>query len=131
MLDHRRLLILSGLSILFWILATLYIRFMPSYLVDPIKGSIGFITSIPVGWLSVLILKRIAALSNEELLAGVSVVGALAMMIDGVVLRWAPVVYGEDSTTVRMGAAWLLWGYGVSFAIALLMTRSKRRMSAR
>lgn len=41
------------------------------------------------------------------------------MMIEGLVIRWAPGVYGPDETIVRLGSAWLLWGYGVSLAVAL------------
>ncbi len=54
-------------------------------------------------------------------LAAGGVVGALAMMIDGVALRWFPGVYGSDPVVLRLGAAWLLWGYGVSLGIAVIM----------
>jgi len=41
------------------------------------------------------------------------------------VLHWAPRVYGQVDTSIRLGAAWLLWGYGVAFAITVLMWNSK------
>ena len=107
------------LSLALWIAATLYIRFMPQALTDPLQGNIGFLTTPLAGWLSVWLIRVCGKLSAEQLIPGVAVVGAVAMMIDGAALRWAHEVYGSDETTVRLGAAWLLWGYGVSLAIAL------------
>jgi hypothetical protein len=49
------------------------------------------------------------------------------MMLDGFVLRWLPATYGSSEIALRVGAAWLLWGYGVSLAIALLMASRPRR----
>jgi hypothetical protein len=46
-------------------------------------------------------------------------------------LRWLPGVYGADALVHRLGAAWLLWGYGVSLVTACLMTaRSCKNMQA-
>jgi hypothetical protein len=41
------------------------------------------------------------------------------MMIDAVALLWFSWVYGTDEKTMRLAAAWLLWGYGISLVIAL------------
>jgi hypothetical protein len=67
--------------------------------------------------------QRAAGLAADQLLAGVALAGALAMLVDGAVLHWAPQVYGPSELVVRLGSAWLLWGYGVSFAFALFMGR--------
>lgn len=123
MLERTQLvkLVLIGLGL--WVAATLYVRFFPAAMLDPVMGSLSFVTTFGFAWLSIVIIQQAAGLSRDQLVAGVCVVGAVAMMIDGVVLRWAPAVYGESETVVRLGAAWLLWGYGVSLAIALLMAR--------
>ena len=121
MLTSRQFLVLIFLGIVFWALATAQIRWMPG----SITGAITFVTSLPVGWISVWIAQRCAFLSREQLPTGIIVCGATAMMIDGAVLHWAPHVYGLDEITVRLGAAWLLWGYGVAFGIAYLISRPK------
>ena len=121
MLTRIQIAKLVALSLGFWVLATLYIRLLPNALVSPIQGSLGFITTVPVAWLSVRLTKAVGGLAPDQLLAGVTVVGATAMMIDGVALRWFSGVYGSADLTVRLGAAWLLWGYGVSLLIALIM----------
>ncbi|TCS12855.1 DUF5367 family protein [Caulobacter sp. BK020] len=112
---------LVALSLGFWALATLYIRLLPNALINPLQGSMGFVTTLPVAWLSVWLTKVLARLAPNQLLSGVAFVGATAMMIDGVALRWFSDLYGSDPLAVRLGAAWLLWGYGVSMAVALTM----------
>jgi hypothetical protein len=115
------------LSVVLWVAATLYIYFLPGALTSPVSGSMGFITTFPIAWLSVVLTRFVGKLSPDQLLAGVGVVGALAMMIDGIALRWFPMVYGSDPATLRLGAAWLLWGYGVSLGIAVLIAAQQHR----
>ena len=121
---------LVTLSLVLWVAATLYIDLLPGALIHPIRGAVGFITTLPVGWLSVLLARYIGKLAPRQLLPGVGLVGALAMMIDGVALRWFPAVYGSEPTVIRLGAAWLLWGYGVSLAIAVWMAAKQERAPA-
>ena len=121
MLSGMQIARLLALSFGLWVVATLYIHLLPNALISPVRGSIGFITTLPVAWLSIWLTRVCGGLRPGQLLAGVAVVGAAAMMIDGLALRWFSAVYGSDPLAVRLGAAWLLWGYGVSLAIALVM----------
>jgi hypothetical protein len=123
MLTRRQVAILVALGVLFWIAAAAAIRSSPRNLTDPVRGAIGFVTTFPIAWLSVRLTKRLAGLSREMLVRGVALASASAMLIDGAVLRWAPRVYAANDTVIRFGSAWLLWGYGVSLGIALLMAR--------
>jgi hypothetical protein len=118
-------MVLIILGAVFWALATAQIRWMPGSITGPVSGVISFLISVPIGWLSVRITRRCASLSLEQLPAGLLLAGGTAMMIDGAVLHWAPRVYGQVDTSIRLGAAWLLWGYGVAFAITVLMWNSK------
>ncbi|MCP5412975.1 MAG: hypothetical protein H6924_12800 [Alphaproteobacteria bacterium] len=76
-----------------------------------------------MAWVSVWLVLKLGNLAPRELPAGAAFVGSIAMMIDGAALRFAPWLYGTDDNVLRLGAAWLLWGYGVSFAIALIWAR--------
>jgi hypothetical protein len=125
MLTSRQFWVLTVVGVVFWALATAQIRWLPDSITGPVAGAITFVTSVPVGWLSVWIARRCASLSREQLPAGIIVCGATAMLIDGAVLHWVPHVYGSAETTVRLGAAWLLWGYGVAFSIAFLISRPR------
>ena len=114
---------LTILSVALWIAATAYIRLWPAALTDPVTGPLGFVTTFPMAWLSVWLVLKLGGLAPRDLPTGAAIVGGLAMMIDGAALRFAPAVYGNNETVLRLGAAWLLWGYGVSFAIALFWAR--------
>jgi hypothetical protein len=127
MLRKMQIGMLVALSVALWIVVTLNIRLRPDALLDPVKGSIPFVTAPLAGWLSVWLCKVVGRLSADQLLSGVAVVGAVAMMLDGAALRWFSGVYGFDEKTLRLGAAWLLWGYGVAFAIAVIWAARLRR----
>src|SRR5258708_10751520 len=120
MLRKTQIIALVVLAVALWILVTLNIRLRPEHILDPVKGLIPFVTAALAGWLSVRLCKFVGRLNQEQLLPGVSVVGAVAMMLDGAALKWFPGIYGFDEKTLRLGAAGLLWGYGVAFAVALL-----------
>jgi hypothetical protein len=123
--SSRQLTVLIVLGVVFWALAAAQIRWLPTSITGPASGVISFVTALPVGWLSVRIARRCAALDLEQLPAGIVLSGGIAMMIDGAVLHWAPQVYGQTETLVRLAAAWLLWGYGVALTITFLMSRPK------
>jgi hypothetical protein len=125
MLDVRQVVVLVAFAIVFWIAATAWIHFCPGFLVDPLKGGLGFLTSVPVCWLCILIVRLAAGLLREQLVAGTAVVVAVATLIDAVAMRWAPGVYADSDLVCRVGAAWLLWGYGLSLGIALLMQNGR------
>lgn len=127
MLRPSQVLRLVLLSLALWAIATAYIRLWPAAFTDPVLGAAGFVTTLPMAWVSVWLVRRIA---GAQLLAGVSLVGAVAMMVDGVALRFCPGVYGDGEALLRLGAAWLLWGYGVSLAIALLWSGMIQRARA-
>lgn len=123
MLATRQVAILAGFALLFWIAATAWIRCFPQQLVGPLDGAAGFLASIPACWLCIQAARRVARLSPEQLVAGTAVVVAVATLVDAAALRWAPGLYADSDRVCRLGAAWLLWGYGVSLGIALLMQR--------
>lgn len=74
-------------------------------------------------WLS----KHLCKLTAEQSLPGVALVGAIALMLDGVALRWFSSLYGFDEMLLRIAAAWLLWGYGVAFLVAIVWSARVRR----
>jgi hypothetical protein len=127
MLRKNQMLQLILLAVALWILVTLNIRYRPESITDPIHGLMPFVLAPLGGWLSVWLCKVVGRLSREQLLPGVALVGAVAMMLDGAALKWFSGVYGFDEQILRIAAAGLLWGYGVAFAVALVWeARSKR-----
>lgn len=68
-------------------------------------------------------LRRVVALRPDQIVAGVAVTSAAALLCDGFALAWAPSVYGGEVADLRPAAAWLLWTYGLALALALLVGR--------
>jgi hypothetical protein len=118
------------LGVVLWVLVTINIRLMPNSFTDPLLGAIAFLLALPAGWVSVWLTKVVGRLSWDQLLPGVSVVAAVAMMMDGAALHWFSTIYSLNETTVRLGAAWLLWGYGVALGVAVVMAARARRNMA-
>ena len=110
-------------SVGLWVLATLYIHFVPSAFTSPLQSALGFLTAVPIGWLCIRLVRRSAKLDRRQLVSGTALVGAVAMMIDGLALRFFPQIYSSNPDVFRPVSAWLLWGYGVSLAIALWLAR--------
>jgi hypothetical protein len=76
------------LGVVLWVLVTINIRLMPNSFTDPLLGAIAFLLALPAGWVSVWLTKVVGKLSWDQLLPGVSVVAAVAMMMDGAALHW-------------------------------------------
>jgi hypothetical protein len=119
-LRKTQIALLVSLGIALWMLVTLNIRLRPETIVDPVRGSLLFVTAPLSGWLSVWLCKFVGRLSAEQLLPGVALVGAVAMVMDGAALNWFSGLYGTDEKVLRIAAAWLLWGYGVALAVAVI-----------
>ena len=132
MLTTRQFWILGLFAAALWGAATAWMRFFPAAITDPLMGDLGYVVSVPVGWLCVRGARRLAGLAREQLVAGTAVVVGFATLIDGAALRWMHPVYGRDGTgdLFRLGSAWLLWGYGASLMVALAMTYLPRRRTS-
>ncbi len=127
MLRTRQFVVCAALAGAFWVLATLCIRLDPGAVADGLRGDLGFVSSFPASWLCVWLVCRLAKLEPHQILAGCVVVLGDDMLIDGVALRWFHSVYGAGDPVARTGAAWLLWGYGLSAWIAFVVADRKLR----
>ncbi|MEA1648248.1 hypothetical protein UAJ10_04360 [Nitrospirillum sp. BR 11164] len=130
MVTGRQAAILVLLGGMFWLSALAYLRGLPQLLTDPFWNPLNFASTVSVAWTAVYLIRRLAGLAPEQLMAGVGLVGAVVMAADGLVLNWFPRVYGPDDTVSRLAGAWLLWGYGFSLAAALLMARTAKGAAA-
>lgn len=127
-LRWKQVLALSFLGVALWAMVTYRIHAHPERLLDSTRTLIGFLTAPLGGVVSVWLCKVVGRLNRQQLLTGVSIVGAVAMMLDGVVLGWFPNMYGMNEKAMRLGAAGLLWGYGVAFGVAVIWTSLLRYM---
>jgi hypothetical protein len=120
-LTDQQLTVMIAFGLAFWLVAALFIRLAPAGLFGRGAGTmILFAITVPSAWLSVQVAKRIAALATAQLLPGVAVASAAAMLCDGIGLIWWS-IYGEGDRLP--GAAWLLWGVGLILFAAFFDAR--------
>lgn len=130
MLTRAQATVSGSFGVGLWAVATYAIRSFPSVLLDPLGKPLAFVATAPLACLCVLAIEKLARFETKDLVAGVATVCAIAMTIDGIVLYWAPAVYGETSEIVGAASSLLLWSYGVSLIFALIrVMRIESRLS--
>ena len=113
-----------GFAVALWLLATLLIRYGgPMGLFGHAALALLFIATLPGDWLTILLVRRLAALRPDQIVAGIAVTSATAMLGDGFALAWARPAYGSETADFLPAAAWLLWTYGLALALAFLIAR--------
>jgi len=126
MLTRRQLAVLAPLALLFWLAAIASLRIDPGAVRPGLRGDLGFLFSLPMAWLCVLLARWLARLRPEQILVGTAFVVAVDTGLDACALRWVPAFPATGADFRVLAAAWLLWGYGASLAAALIMGRANR-----
>ncbi len=120
-LTSQQLTILVGFGLVFWLVAALFIRFAPFGVLDRgVSTMLLYAITVPAGWISVQVGKRLAALAPDQLLPGMAIGSAAAMLLDGIGLVWWS-IYGVADRLP--GAAWLLWGVAMILIAAFVEAR--------
>lgn len=123
-LRANQVMSLAVLGVVAWLLAALFIRCTMGWgFFSPAASVPLFALTVPGAWTLAWIGKRVGPLLPSQLVPGVAVACAAAMLCDGIALTWTPTLYGGASANLLPAAAWLLWGVGVIFAVALISAR--------
>jgi hypothetical protein len=114
--------LLVVLGIAFWFAAVLAVRFgSTAGIFGPTASVITFVLAIPICWVSVLFIKKIAKLEAGQTVSGVGIGIVAATFCDGIALTWGRDLYGSDPNMITFGAAWILWGVGLFLLVAYLL----------
>ena len=122
-LGIRQVTILAAWGVLLWLLVALLIRAAPPTLFD--RGAwtvLLFVAALPNAWLTVWLTRRLVALQPRQLVPGVAVSCAAAMLCDGIALTWTTLYGPEDKDLVPV-AAFLLWGVALILLAAFAASR--------
>jgi hypothetical protein len=130
MLRLWQIVVLALLGAAMWALVTHGLRTHPDRALDTARALRGFIVAPLAGLFSVWLCKMVARLKSDQLVAGVAVTGAVAMMMDGWAIRWAPQIYLASDRGLMLSGGDLLWGYGVAFAMAVAWSQWASRRKA-
>lgn len=122
-LANRQITILIAFGLVLWFVAALFIRLAPFELFQGGANTmLLFAVTVPLAWPAIQADKRIAKLSPDQLLPGVAIASAAAMLCDGIGLIWWS-IYGEADRLP--GAAWLLWGVALFLFAAFFDSRRR------
>jgi hypothetical protein len=78
------------------------------------------LATLPLAWLTLRLLGRIAGASGLSLVEMLCIAAMPALLLDGVVLSWAPWLYSAVVSEQRAAGGLLLWFNGVAIVLALL-----------
>ena len=123
-LTTKQLLILAAFGALLWFLAALLVR-----TIGPMGGLSGTARWITYGLVipgtipAIFITSWLASLTRPQTGAGIAVVTATALLLDGIAHAWFPSLYGSDPALLLAGAAVIFWGAGVGLVLGLIMSR--------
>jgi hypothetical protein len=114
---------LTGLGILLCFSGALFIRHgIPAGLFGGRAGIVLFALSVPLAPTLVWTGERVGALRQDQLISGVTLMSAVAVLCGGIALTWFPALYGDNPASHHLGAAWLLFDVGVNLIAALFIS---------
>ena len=123
-LTTRQIAILAGLGAVLWLAAALLLRALAPFGIYEGSGRIVLYAAVVPGtWPFVLVLIRAAGLRRAQALSGVAVALAVATLLDGLALAWAPWLYGTGVEQVAGAGAAILWGAGVFLVLGAVAAR--------
>jgi hypothetical protein len=109
------------IGIAFWFAAAMTVRFGgPAGFFGPTANVFVFALTIPICWLSVVCIRKVASLAAGQTVPGIAIGLVAATLCDGIGLTWGNGLYGTDPVMTTFGAAWILWGVGFFLLFAYL-----------
>lgn len=94
-------------------------------LLEGSSGKFIYLLGIPGTVPAIMIARALAKLSDDQTMAGIAVVTATALLLDGVAHAWFPQIYGTDPALIVKGAAAIFCGAAVGLALALTMNKER------
>ena len=117
MLTPRQVLRLAPAGAVLWFVFALLLGAVPGLLDGSARNALAFAAAVPVAWVLVRGLERLADLRGTAIVPGVALALLVALLLDGVAVTWFDGLYGGHA---RLAAAYILWGSGLILAGGLL-----------
>jgi hypothetical protein len=119
-----QIVILAIYGAALWFAAAMLVRAIgPMGALDGGWRLLSYALVIPGTVPAIMIARPIAKLRADQTIAGISVVTATALLLDGIAHAWFPAIYGTDPALIVKGAAAIFWGAGVGLVLALTMNK--------
>lgn len=117
-------LALVAIGLILWFVAAIILRTIAP--MGALEGTARAVTYafVILGTLPCVILTRqLVQLRHNQVVIGIAVATATALLVDGVVVAWFPFVYSAEIRHVANCAAAILWGAGVALALGFIMNK--------
>lgn len=107
------------LSFGFWVAGVLLVRFTPWVWAEVgLWSLVAFAAALPMAWLTIWLAARLGAFVPEQQARAITFMCWAALLMDAVAMMWAPGLYGQPAEVLHRAAAFLLWTFGLTLALA-------------
>ena len=119
-----QIIILTLYGAILWFSAAVLVRVIgPMGALDGGWRMLTYAIVIPATVPAIIAARPLAKLRVDQTLAGICVVTATALLLDGVAHAWFPALYGTHPALIVKGAAAIFWGAGVALVLASIMNK--------
>ena len=123
-LTSRQSLLLVIIGAMLWFLAAVILRIVaPMGALEGTARAVTYALIIPGTLPFVLLTRALVKLRRDQTAIGIAVVTATALLIDGIVVAWFPIVYGGALPQVTNCAAAILWGAGIGMVLSFVLNK--------
>ena len=123
-LTTTQVAILTVYGAVLWLIAAMLVRIIgPMRALDGGWGALTYTLVIPGTVPAIIAARPLARLRRDQTLAGIVVVTATALLLDGIAHAWFSELYGTDPALIIKGAAVIFWGAGVGLVLAFAMNK--------
>ncbi len=117
-LRQAQMLIVIGIAL--WFVAAMLLRLIaPLGVFDGPARVVLYALTVPGTWPFVILTQRLVRLAPAQIVPGVALVTAAALLADSIVFAWFPWIYGADAYH-RDCAAAVFWGAGVGLLLSFV-----------
>ena len=112
-------------GVVLWFVAAVLLRLLgPMGIYDGMARIILYAAIIPGTLPFVILFKKVAGLTHQNLAIGFSVGTAAAIVCDGLALAWYPQLYGATVELHAGAGGTILWGGGVGLFLAFTLAKA-------
>jgi hypothetical protein len=109
-----------------WLGACLLVRMMgPMGVLSGWGLVISFALLIPGTLPAVILTKQVVGPFKDQLLVGVSIISAIALLLAGIGFSFLPGLYGPDPAQVVAASGFIMWGGGIGLVFGVLMGKDR------
>jgi hypothetical protein len=120
-LTARQASMLVAIGIALWFVAAMLLRqIAPLGVFDGPARGVLYVLIVPGTWPFLMLTQRLVHLAEAQIVPGVALVTAAALLADSLVFAWFPWIYGAPEYH-RDCAAAVFWGAGVGLLMSLAL----------